>query len=206
MADCEFDSSFDSSFAICVAAPTEEEKMRGVPVVGIRRRLRPVEAAGAGYISVLGIGTGSVERVLVATALVSVEAQGRAKLTQSFRAVASIELVPDGRLAGEAALIGTLPIPLTGYGDASIITVKYVPQVVEAEGVGYLAVLAFGDVQRGLGLMGVGSWTVEAVGMAFVERGLSGMAAPRVLALGEAEVDDEETALALLGLPSEVLV
>lgn len=105
-------------------------------------------------------------------------------------------------LAGEAILPATI-----SSGVLTMIPAVYVPALVELAGeMLEIGAVSSGCLRSGRALSGAGVYAVTASGRAAVGQALEGWADFETDALGEVMIDDEQTALALLGLPSEVVL
>jgi len=214
VATCAFSNGFSNGFEVC--APVVVEPVTG-PLLGVprhivtrRRRLRPVPLEGRAAIAVLGRGALSVEQGIFATLLITFESQGLLSLVQALAAFLRLGFTNAGRrarLRAGVSLGGDLPLPLGVTADLSVIVFKYVPALIELAGAPLaVAVLAFGRLRHGLAFAGDASLPVQmTASVVAAGRSLAGEAPLYPLAFGNMEADDEETALALLGLPSEVL-
>lgn len=127
-------------------------------------------------------------------ALVSVVATGALDIIRHVHVPAAVEL------EGEAL------VSVVATGILSIIRHAYVPAAVELEGAALVAVVAFGELGVGIAYAGAASQAITATGVLSVGHGLEGWVDLDWSAWGEVEADDEETTLAILGLPSEVVL
>ena len=177
MAECRgFSDRFNDRFLHCVAAVSVAEPLRGVPGVPFRRRrLRPIEAGGAGFIIVIAPAHLSAGKAVAGSLPIVVEGHGFLSLTQAPQGAAALSVQVSALLAVGAGLQGALSVAPEG----------------------------FGRVQLGFTLSGQGSQPVGAAALASLGRSLRGTAELSPLAGGTAELDDEQTVLGVLGLPSE---
>lgn len=116
---------------------------------------------------------------------------------------ATVSLMATGTVAAGVGLGGTVALPSAGVAVLGVIT--YVPALIELEGEALVvAVVAFGELRCGVGYAGVGPQAVTASGVLSVGQALEGWVDLDWSAVGDVEADDEQTTLAVLGLPSEV--
>jgi len=178
VATCSFSSGFSNGFEICVAAAPTVEPMRGVPsLVTRRRRLRAVELSGAGIVALVAYGKLSAGQAIAAKPSIMFEGRGLLTLVQAPASNALVYYTAPARLAAAAGLSGAPDVASSGIA----------------------------QLQAGFALAGECSLMAHGRALAVAERGLAGMVAVSALLAGDVAADDEETALALLGMPSEVL-
>jgi len=211
---CSFSNGFNSGFAICVPAAAVEP-LRGVPGVGIvrrRRRLRPVELEGAGRVFILARGELAADRALAGVATLEPAGRGLLSLEQRLRAdpaAAVLRLAQQALATVRTALAGLLLLPAPAGAGRLAPARPGRPSrhlALAGEGVGAVAVGA-GQLRALCALTGAAALAVRLAGEPGIGRVLAGaMALEAPTGAGAVHIDDEETALALLGLPSEVMV
>jgi len=200
---CGFSSGFSTGFCVAVAVEDPPVARGGTGLGGPPRRLlRRIELEGHAVVAVIGRGELSLDLALAGAASVDVRGTGRLALVQALQGAAQIAHEAAGSLKLMASMAGGVMFDVVA---AAVLVWK--PRTrIELEGHALLLCVASGNAGRTVALSGMAAVPATASGVANMIVGLGGWTDLTVEAWGDVLMDDEETALALLGLPSEVLV
>ncbi len=229
---CGFSSGFSSGFDICVEEAAEPTAVaRGIPLPPRQklRRLAKIRIGGAALQFTITTGAIRLQRRVAGKIIQPIEATGRLSSYQRLGGALLLETLTAGLARVELVISGDVealpslaegrvgvhpPVPQTiAISGVPIlcgsVTVGAVRHALPVAGSGYAqASVAAGAVRRVFAIVGVAAAeTSQAVGSLAVACAVAGNVTARPsMAVGMIGLDDEQATLALLDLPSEVVL